>query len=108
MLFRSAAPPTDPAHLAALREAIRGERRVRLHYQDGQGSASERTVWPLAVGFFDRVQVLVAWCELRGSLRHFRTDRIASLQALGDRYPQRRLALLARWRSEQGIAADGI
>ena len=76
--------------------------------RDLQGRDSERTVWPFALGFFDRVQVLVAWCERRDAVRHFRTDRIATLDELPDRYPRRRQALLAEWRAAQGIAADRI
>jgi predicted DNA-binding transcriptional regulator YafY len=104
------ATPTqdDPERLAALRHAIRVEHRLRIAYRDAQGEASERIVWPLALGFFDRVQVLVAWCELRGALRHFRTDRIAAADELPGRYPRRRATLLAQWRAEQGITADGI
>lgn len=101
-------PAVDPEHLARLRHAIRAERRVRLQYRDAQGRDSARTVWPFALGFFDRVQVLVAWCERRDAVRHFRTDRIAALDELPERYPRRRQALLAEWRVAQGIAADRI
>jgi predicted DNA-binding transcriptional regulator YafY len=94
----------NAAHLGALREAIRLERRLALEYRDAQGRASARTVWPFALGFFDRVQVLVAWCELRGEVRHFRADRIAALALQAERYPRRRQALLREWREREGIA----
>ena len=61
-------------------------------------------MWPIALGYFDRVQVLVAWCELRQDLRHFRTDRIDALASSGQRYPRRRAALLSDWRLQQKIA----
>lgn len=94
------------AGLATVRQAIRQERKLAITYRDGAGRESQRTLWPFALGFFDRVRVVVAWCELRASIRHFRTDRIVAL-ALGDeRYPQRRQALLGQWRRAQGIAAD--
>jgi len=92
--------------LAQVREAIRAELKLTLHYRDAAGCETLRTVWPLAVGYFDRVQVLVAWCELRQSLRHFRCDRVAGLTASDERYPRRRQTLLKEWRAEQGIAAD--
>ncbi|MBQ0929118.1 helix-turn-helix transcriptional regulator [Ideonella alba] len=98
----------DPEALATLRRAIRAEHRLRIGYRDVHGETSQRVVWPLALGFFDRVQVLVAWCELRGALRHFRTDRISTVDDLTERYPRRRATLLAEWRAEQGITADGI
>jgi predicted DNA-binding transcriptional regulator YafY len=95
------------AELVTVRHAIRNERKLDVTYRDGEGRASQRTVWPFALGFFDRARVLVAWCELRTSIRHFRTDRITALALRAERYPQRRQALLAQWRRNQGIAADG-
>lgn len=103
-------PPAglDDVQVARLREAIRLERKVRFDYRDAEGRATQRTVWPFALGFFDRVRVAVAWCELRQAIRHFRTDRVDALRTLDERYPERRASLLARWRREQGVAADGI
>lgn len=90
--------------LVAIRDAIRSERKLELAYHDQTGTPSERTVWPFAVGFFDRAYVMVAWCELRGGFRHFRLDRIVSLTVTGSRYPRRRLVLLKEWRESEGIA----
>ena len=87
--------------LASIRQAIRQEHKLWLRYQDAGGAASERTVWPFALGFFDRVRVVVAWCELRQAIRHFRTDRISALQDMPVRYPRRRLALLKDWRERE-------
>lgn len=88
--------------LQDLRRAIRAEVRVALDYEDLQQHVTRRVVWPCALAFFDHVRVLVAWCELRGDFRHFRTDRIRGLDTLDDRYPRRRLALLREWRQRQG------
>ena len=87
--------------LASIRQAIRQEHKLWLRYQDAGGAASERTIWPFALGFFDRVRVVVAWCELRQAIRHFRTDRISALQDMPVRYPRRRLALLKDWRERE-------
>ena len=62
--------PGDPlasgtVDLAVVRKAIRSERKLEIAYQDGRGSATRRTIWPFALGFFDRVRVVAAWCELR-------------------------------------------
>lgn len=95
------APQLD---LAAIRKAIRAERRASIDYGDAEGRVSERIVWPLALSFFDQVRVLVAWCELRQDFRHFRTDRLMRFEALDGRYPQRRQALLKTWREKEGIA----
>ena len=104
----SGAPAADPAMLTLLRQAIRTERKLHLRYRDAAGRDSERTLWPFALGFFDRVQVAVAWCELRGGIRHFRTDRMSAAELLPERYPRRRQALLKLWREQEGIAADRI
>jgi len=96
--------PGGDAVQAGLRSALRNERKVALTYRDLQGAASERIVWPFALGFFDSVRVLVAWCELRQATRHFRLDRIAAMQVLPERYPRARQALLAEWRAQEVIA----
>ncbi|HWJ75098.1 MAG TPA: YafY family protein [Kaistia sp.] len=91
--------------LALVRRAIRTERKLTIAYADGAGQASERTIWPFALGFFEKVRVLIAWCELRQDFRHFRTDRIEHVTVLEERYPSRRAGLLKTWRASQGIAA---
>jgi predicted DNA-binding transcriptional regulator YafY len=90
--------------VATLRQAIRIEHKIEIGYRDAVAKDSLRTVWPFALGFFDRARVLVAWCELRQAIRHFRTDRIVSLSLSGERYPRRRQALMKEWREQQGIA----
>lgn len=92
------------AELVLIRNSIRAEQKLQLAYRDQQQGETLRTVWPFALAFFDQVRVLVAWCELRQAFRHFRTDRIVSLAACAERYPQRRQALLRQWRAQQGIA----
>jgi predicted DNA-binding transcriptional regulator YafY len=93
------------AHEAAIRDAIRGERKLLIHYRNAQGAASKRIVWPFALGFFDNARVMAAWCEKSDGFRHFRTDRIAKLEPQAARYPKRRQALLKAWRQQEGIAA---
>ncbi|WP_042700086.1 YafY family protein [Azospirillum sp. B506] len=99
--------PAGDAELATIRGAIRGERKLEIAYRDRDGSESRRVVWPFALGFFDRVRVMVAWCELRQSFRHFRTDRILALTASDTRYPRRRQAMLKEWRAAEGIPNKG-
>ncbi len=90
---------------AILRTAIREERKLRLSYCDEQGARTIRIVWPLAVGFYDRLRVLVAWCELRADFRHFRTDRIESADPVDARLPRRRQELLREWEAREAAAA---
>ncbi|QYC12041.1 helix-turn-helix transcriptional regulator [Brevundimonas nasdae] len=92
--------PTDTVDPALLRKAIRTERRLTLCYRDEAGAASERVVWPFALAFFDRVRLLLAWCELRQDFRSFRTDRIVEAQVGQDRYPARRQALMKTYHED--------
>ena len=91
--------------LVSIRHAIRSESKLHIRYRDLQGRTSDRVIWPFALGFFDQVRIVAAWCERRQGYRHFRTDRIADLTILDSRYPRRRQALLKEWREIEGIAA---
>ena len=96
-----------PAFLAGIRQAHRAEHKVRLRYTDKKGAATDRVVWPVALGFFDAAEVLAAWCETRQGFRHFRLDRIAAVEPSDQRYPKRRRILLAEWRLLEGIDGPG-
>jgi predicted DNA-binding transcriptional regulator YafY len=88
----------DKADLSAIRKAIRSERILEINYSDERGAVSIRRVWPFALGYFEHVRVMVAWCELRNDFRHFRTDRIIDMAQQEVRYPRRRAVLLKEWR----------
>jgi predicted DNA-binding transcriptional regulator YafY len=90
------------AELPKIRQAIRRERKLSIAYADKAGAATQRIVWPFALAFFEKVRVVVTWCELRQDYRHFRTDRIATLTVSEKRYPRRRQALLKEWREQDG------
>jgi predicted DNA-binding transcriptional regulator YafY len=90
--------------LATIRKAIRTERKVTIAYLDRDNEPSLRTIWPFAIGYFQASQVIVAWCELRQSFRHFRPDRISELTLTDQRPPKRRAALLKEWRTTENIA----
>lgn len=94
-------PAAGDTELPKIRQAIRRERKIAIAYRDKDGTATRRTVWPFAVGFFEKARVVCAWCELRGDYRHFRTDRIARLQIIDKRYPRRRQEMLKDWRARQ-------
>ena len=95
--------PVDQVSLAPIRSAIRGEQKIRIAYHDKDGVPTERTIWPISLTFCAQVRLLAAWCELRESYRHFRTDRIAQLAEVGVRYPRRREALVREWRQIEGL-----
>lgn len=98
--------PVDEQHVGPVREAIRYQHRLRIGYRDERGQPSERMVWPFALAFFEGKRLLAAWCELRAGFRHFRIDRIATVETTRERYPTRRHELLATWRREHNIRAD--
>lgn len=104
-----AGPSAYPAapHLATIRRAIRTEEKLRLRYTDKKSASTQRTVWPVALGFFEAAEVLAAWCETRQAFRHFRLDRIATAEPSGQRYPKRRRVLLAEWRIIAGVDGPG-
>jgi predicted DNA-binding transcriptional regulator YafY len=93
----------DDEKEASIRHAIRKEHKLHITYTDVKGDDSDRIIWPLALGFFEEVQVVVAWCELRSDFRHFRTDRIVILTHLEARYLKRRQTLLKKWREVHNI-----
>jgi len=93
----------DDAKEALIRHSIRKEYKLQMSYRDIKGDESQRIIWALALGFFEEVHVIVAWCELRSDFRHFRTDRIISLTPLEIPYPQPRQALLTKWRAIHNI-----
>ena len=69
---------------SGLRAAIRSRQKVQLEYEDKEGEATGRTVWPLAMTFWGSKWLLLAWCELRRDHRNFRLDRMASAEVLDD------------------------
>lgn len=98
--------PEHDEFVQPAREAIRRQHKMRIHYCDESGVTSERTVWPFALAFYDGRRLLAAWCEMRKANRHFRIDRIAQAEALAERYPTPRHALLKLWREENAINED--
>ncbi len=93
----------DSAALPLVRRALTTERKLAFAYADKDGRASRRTVWPVAVGFFDRIMMLAAWCETRVAFRHFRLDRMSAVSILDERPPRARRTLLKEWRRAEGL-----
>lgn len=100
LITASASQRVDPPQAALLRDAIRRQRKVAIRYEDGQGAVSDRTIWPIAIVYFDDARVLAAWCERRSAFRHFRVDRLQVEAVLDDRYPGRRQAIMKQWHQQ--------
>ena len=97
-----AAKPSDGPHaggldMRPLRSAIREGRKLRLRYSAQPGGVTERTVWPVVLGYAETGSLLIGWCELRGGFRHFRIDRILAADVLDERYEGRRTDLRRSW-----------
>ena len=88
----------DRIDMALTRAHIHEGKKIALHYRDEHGRTTERTIWPIAVGYHEAVRLLAGWCELRSDFRSFRTDRVISADHLDEKYPERRDILRARWR----------
>ncbi|MDX8441489.1 helix-turn-helix transcriptional regulator [Mesorhizobium australafricanum] len=99
LLVGPRAESVEAIDLGVVRQTIRDERKLGFLYRDAGGAASERLVWPFALAFFDKVRVMVAWCEMRQDFRHFRADRMSGLTATDIRYPRRRQAMSKEWRA---------
>jgi predicted DNA-binding transcriptional regulator YafY len=63
-----------------LRRGVLEHRKAHLAYTREDGTASDRTVWPLGLFYWGAVWTLVAWCEMRNDFRSFRLDRIAGAE----------------------------
>lgn len=83
--------------LGTVREAMRAERELIIAYADEAGNATERSIWPVALAFYEQKQIIAAWCTMREDFRNFRTDRVVSAQIGEQRYGRRRAALAKDW-----------
>ncbi|WP_058961748.1 helix-turn-helix transcriptional regulator [Type-E symbiont of Plautia stali] len=88
-------------HLPELRQAIHTRNKISLRYKDLKDVSSTRVIWPVVLGYFDRVRLLCGWCELRQDFRNFRVDRIEEIVVEDENYPGTRHQLLKRWKDYQ-------
>src|SRR5580658_8166254 len=88
----------DSLDMARVRGSIRAQTKIVLTYRDETEKETRRTVWPVAIAYYEAVRLLAAWCELRQDFRHFRTDRVTAAEFLDERYPARRDILRSQWR----------
>ena len=78
-------------NLHKIRQAILDGRKIRFHYSkkntDSTGNRhSVRTVAPYGLVLVEGSWMLVAYCDLRHSIRHFRLARMTELVELADRF----------------------
>lgn len=91
--------------LERARQAMRSERAVEIDYEDAEGRASQRTIWPVQLAYHEQKEIVVAWCCLREAYRLFRTDRIKTFELTEQPYGRRRAELtaecMAHWARER-------
>lgn len=92
---------TTTVNLTELRRAIRHEKKMLIEYLDVEQRESERTIWPLVLIYYVDTAMIVAWCELREALRHFRLDRVVRSSVLADDFAGLGEALIEKWESTQ-------
>jgi predicted DNA-binding transcriptional regulator YafY len=84
--------------LAQVRLAMREQRKMHIGYADNNGAISQRTIWPIMLGFVESQRLIAAWCESSGDFCRIRTDRIVTVDLLDERYPRARRQLVKEWR----------
>ncbi len=93
-VFRPEPRYRDGIDLSPLRSACSREEAVTIHYRDGSGALSERTILPLTLVYTDRCVTVLAWCVLRQDFRMFRSDRLVRIVSGGESFRPRRVPLL--------------
>lgn len=106
-LFALTTPPefANAGHEASvIRGALRHACKLRIHYNDSTDTETVRTIWPIALGYFDQIQLLLAWCELRQDYRRFRVDRLCQIERLNQRPSRNRKVMLREWLEKNDAA----
>ncbi len=73
--------------MADVRLAADNHKKINIDYARADQQQSRRVIWPLGLFFWGSIWTIGAWCELRGTFRIFRLDRIQSLEVLDEKYP---------------------
>ncbi len=87
----------DQVDSGLIRKALRDQTKLKLHYSDAEQRKTVRTIWPIAMAYHSGIRLLVGFCELRQDFRHFRVDRIETLELTGEKIPERKDQLFHRW-----------
>ena len=89
--------PEISIDIEALRHATRNEQVIEIDYSDVDENRTRRAIQPLAIVFFDRSLVVLAWCELRAAYRSFRIDRIVEMTVTDRSFRPRRVPMLREY-----------
>ena len=89
--------PEISIDIEALRHATRSEQVIEIDYVDVEDNRTLRKIQPLAIVFFDRSLVVLAYCELREAYRSFRIDRIEEMVLIDRSFRPRRVPMLREY-----------
>ncbi len=103
----TATPSPEGIDLARVRGAIRDEQKLRIDYRDEMARETTRTLRPIAVIYYDATHNIVAWCDLRAAIRHFRTDRVVSSELVDEFFIGEGQALRRHWIAGWAMTATG-
>ena len=109
---RTGNQPTDPTAqpwLLAVQRGVAQRRVLRLLYRAaGRSDDTLRDVEPLGVVFYSGAWYLVAWCRLRGDIRHFRVDRMQRVEMLAEAATARPDFSLTKHLEEQSMRKETV
>jgi predicted DNA-binding transcriptional regulator YafY len=87
-------------HMPLLRQAIQRSARLTLTYIEPSGHETHADIRPLALERAGRISTLIAWCEVRGTFRTYRIDRIIALSETDETFAAEPGRTLADFRAQ--------
>ena len=87
-------PATPTIDMTLLREAMWAEEALDIGYRDLKDARTERRIYPLALSYYDRSVMLLAWCCKRQDFRSFHVTRIDGYKNTDESFRPRRVTLL--------------
>jgi predicted DNA-binding transcriptional regulator YafY len=90
------------ADIGLIRDCCWREEVLAIRYADEHGNTTERSIYPLSLGYSERVMAVLAWCCLRQAFRIFRADRILVAERTGESFRPQRASLLRAYLAELG------
>ncbi|HTE31407.1 MAG TPA: YafY family protein, partial [Chryseolinea sp.] len=83
--------------LTDIQRAVVNKEVISVDYFSNNDELTKRDVEPIGLFFYGGAWHLIAWCRLRNGYRDFRTDRIQTLVAKGERFDARNLLSLQEY-----------
>ncbi|MEL6837746.1 MAG: YafY family protein [Pseudomonadota bacterium] len=93
-VYRFTKHDASDVDMSSMREACWSEHALHIRYRDLQGVDTQRRVYPLAVLYFERAVMLLAFCHLRQDYRKFHVTRIIHASKSDECFRPRRVQLL--------------